>query len=324
MPQIAFPSLNRGYNASFKAGRMSIGLVAPLERYHQSAIPDMSRHVERAKLAEALGFSALWIRDVPFNVPDFGDVGQIYDPFVYLGFLSAHTQTITLGVASIILPLRHPAHVAKAAASADQLSGGRLVLGVASGDRPDEYPALNMTHDDRGARFASAYVYIRDMAASFPAFQSPHGRSEGEIDMLPKPSAGRLPLLITGASQQNADWLAQHGDGWITYPRPPHIQARLIAQRNQRIEASGGAPSPVMQSLYIDLLDEFDAPPQPIHLGFRSGAAALIDHLTALENAGVNHVALNLRFNQADIDDTMHRLSEHILPVFHASKRAAS
>lgn len=324
MSHTAFPSLNTGYNTSFKAGQMSIGLVAPVERYHQSTIPDMSHHVERAKLAEELGFSALWLRDVPFNVPSFGDVGQIHDPFVYLGFLTAHTHRLTLGVASIILPLRHPAHVAKAAASADQLSGGRLVLGVASGDRPDEYPALNISHEDRGARFASAYAYIREMAASYPRFQSPHGRSHGEIDMLPKPSAGRLPLLITGASQQSADWLARHGDGWMTYPRPPHIQARLIAQRNDRIKAAGRAPSPVMQSLYIDLLDDFHAPPQPIHLGFRSGLAALIEHLSDLKDAGVNHVALNLRFNQADIDHTMHRLSEHVLPVFHANQKAAS
>ena len=49
----------------------------------------MDRHLETAILAEQLGFSALWLRDVPFNVPSFGDVGQIFDPFVYLGSLAA-------------------------------------------------------------------------------------------------------------------------------------------------------------------------------------------------------------------------------------------
>ena len=81
-------------------------------------------------------FPPFWLRDVPFNVPSFGDAGQVFDPFVYLGYLAAGTKDIALGVSSIILPLRHPAHVAKAAASADQLSDGRLILGVASGDRP--------------------------------------------------------------------------------------------------------------------------------------------------------------------------------------------
>ena len=77
-------------------------------------------------------------------------------PFVYLGLLAGKTDRIALGVASIILPLRHPAHVAKAAATADILSGGRVILGVASGDRPQEYPALNIAFGERGERFRSS------------------------------------------------------------------------------------------------------------------------------------------------------------------------
>ena len=75
---------------------------------------------------------------------------------VYLGLLAGLTERIALGVASIVLPLRHPAHVAKAAASVDVLSGGRLLLGVASGDRPEEYPALNLPFADRGERAPAA------------------------------------------------------------------------------------------------------------------------------------------------------------------------
>ena len=123
----------------------------------------MEHHIERAQLAEALGFSAIWLRDVPFNVPSFGDVGQMYDPFVYLGYLTAKTEKIALATGSIILPLRHPAHVAKAAATADVLSGGRLILGIASGDRPQEYPALNMSFEDRDVRFRESYEYIKRM-----------------------------------------------------------------------------------------------------------------------------------------------------------------
>ena len=91
-------------------------------------MPAMTRHVERVQLAEELGYTAVWLRDVPFNVPSFGDAGQVYDPFVYLGLLAARTRRIALGVASIVLPLRHPAHVAKAAASARMLSKHRRRL----------------------------------------------------------------------------------------------------------------------------------------------------------------------------------------------------
>ncbi|MBS7663733.1 hypothetical protein I0D00_17545 [Pseudomonas lalucatii] len=81
----AFRPINRGYDRVFRPGRLSLGLVLPLERYASGPVPTLTQHLERVQLAEALGFSAVWLRDVPFNVPSFGDAGQVFDPFVYLG-----------------------------------------------------------------------------------------------------------------------------------------------------------------------------------------------------------------------------------------------
>ena len=317
--QDEFPALNRGYNSVFKPGQLSIGLVVPIERYVQSAVPSMSLHAGRAQLADSLGFAALWLRDVPFNVASFGDAGQTFDPFVYLGYLAASTQQIALGVSSIILPLRHPAHVAKAAASADVLSGGRLLLGIASGDRPDEYPAMNASFDDRGQRFRDSYDYMRQLATAAPVFENSFGRMDSRMDMLPKPDAGTLPMLITGGSQQSPQWVAENGDGWMTYPRSADVQARLIDDWRQRSHTAGIPVRPVMQPLYIDLVAQADAAATPIHLGFRSGVNALRDYLLSLRQIGVNHCALNLRFNKADIDVTLQRLAEELLPDFHTT-----
>ncbi|MEM9709792.1 MAG: LLM class oxidoreductase [Pseudomonadota bacterium] len=314
--KLTFPKLNRAYGTVFQPGALTLGLVVPLEAHGNSPTPDMERHVARAELADKLGFASLWLRDVPFNVPSFGDAGQMFDPFVYLGFLSGATRDIALGVASVILPLRHPAHVAKAAASADQLSGGRLLLGVASGDRPEEYPAMGMSFPDRGARFRESLAYIDAMAGSYPTHDGAHGHLDGSIDMLPKPSAGRVPILITGGAQQSPDWVAEHGDGWMTYPRDTGAQAQLVETYRARSRAAGSAQKPVMQSLYVDLVSDADAEPRPIHLGFRSGVTFLKTYLEALQDAGINHVALNLRFNEADVEDTMKRLADTLLADF--------
>lgn len=315
-PPSAFEPINSGFNSVFKPQRLSLGLAVPIETYTHSPVPTMNDHLQRVSLAESLGFKAVWIRDIPFNVPSFGDAGQLFDPFVYLGFLAAQTTTIALGVGSLILPLRHPANVAKAAASVDVLSGGRLILGIASGDRPEEYPALNQSFSDRGKRFRDSVEYIRHMAYDSPQFANPLGDVGGAMDMLPKPTNSRLPLLITGGSQQAPTWIAQHGDGWMTYPRNTEQQANIIRQFQTNVTEAGLAPKPVMQSLYIDLVDEADAPPQPIHLGFRSGVHALRDYLKSLESVGVNHVALNLRFNLADIDTSLQILAQDLLPEF--------
>jgi len=311
-----FQTLNRAYNSVFRPGRLSLGVVVPLENYSNSPVPTMNRHLERVKLVEELGFSAIWLRDVPFNVPSFGDAGQIFDPFVYLGFLAAQTEKIALGMASIILPLRHPAHIAKAATSVDQLSGGRLLLGVASGDRPEEYPALKLPFAERGARFRESFCYIRHMWENSPTFENSFGNLAGDMDMLPKPSSGKLPMLITGGSQQDPNWIAANGEGWITYPRPVTTQAKIISDWRERIKTIGAPVKPAVQSLYIDLVANPDTTAQPIHLGFRSGVRYLREHLKSLQEIGINHVALNLRFNQSDIETTLKLLADQILPDF--------
>lgn len=311
-----FMPVSRGYNNAFRPNKLSLGVVVPLENYSTEPVPTMNRHVERVQMVERLGFSTIWLRDVPFNVPSFGDAGQTFDPFVYLGLLAAQTERITLGVASIVLPLRHPAHVAKAAASVDVLSGGRLILGVASGDRPEEYPALNMSFDDRGDRFRASFEYITRMWEDTPSFENIYGNPHGGMDMLPKPVSGKIPLLITGGSQQDPEWIARHGEGWITYPRSVEAQSKIITGWRERIKKAGGPDKPAVQSLYIDLLENPDAQAQPIHLGFRSGVNYLRDYLTSLQEIGINHVALNLRFNQADIEATLKYLANELLKDF--------
>jgi len=316
MAETTFPTFNRGYASTFRPGKLSIGLVAPLEAYQIEEMPTLERHLERIKLAEDLGFAAIWLRDIPFSVPTFGDVGQTFDPFVYLGALAVHTNRIALGVASVILPLRHPAHVAKAAASADVLSGGRVMLGVASGDRPEEYPALAMDYDDRGARFRDSLAYMRACFEDWPEYTGQQGHLNGRLDMLPKPIAGSVPMLITGGCQQTPEWGAENADGWITYPRNAAVQGRMVAEYRDRVAACGGTDKPVMQSLYIDVMAKPDAPTRPIHLGFQAGTDFLLRYLKEIEALGVNHVALNLRFNNADVEETLHRLGEVVLPHF--------
>lgn len=311
-----FKIINSGYNAVFKPEHLTLGLVVPIETYSSTPIPSMADHIERVQLAEALGFSAVWLRDVPFNVPSFGDAGQVFDPFVYLGALAVQTSSIALGIASIVLPLRHPSHVAKAAASVDLLSDGRLILGIASGDRPEEYPALDVPFEKRGELFRESYKYIRLMSEERPCFESSFGQVSGGIDMLPKPNNGQLPLLVTGSSQQSHEWIAENGDGWMTYPRPVDQQAHMIREFRSRVDNCGVSDKPVMEPLYIDLAPDPDEPPRPIHLGLHLGINSLRDYLKSRKQIGVNHVALNLRFNNSNIEKTLQKLSNELLPEF--------
>jgi len=310
-------AFGNGYRRMFVEGELTLGVFFAIEAYSGS-IPTMVGQVALAQRAESLGFSALWVRDVPLHDPTFGDAGQIFDPWVFLGFIAAQTKRIALATGSIILPLRHPLHLAKAATSVDQLSDGRLVLGIASGDRPVEFPAFGKVLVERGEVFRETLSFFRRaMEESFPRIDSPLGVLDGSADLIPKPASGRMPLLVTGNSQQSVEWIAAHADGWVMYPRPPGLQRNVVRDWRAAVEAHGeGQFKPFAQSLYIDLVEEAGASPVPIHLGYRLGRNALIDLLHTLKGMGVNHIAFNLKYGRRPAADVLEELGQEILPHF--------
>lgn len=305
----ANPRWNRAYGELFAPGRLTLGVFFPIEAFAGDA-PLMRGQERLAQRAEQLGFAALWFRDVPLRDPSFGDVGQVFDPWVYLAHIGAHTTRIALATGAIVLPLRHPLHTAKAAASVNELTGGRLVLGVASGDRFIEYPAFGVNFEERGARFRLAFDYMqRALREPYPEITSPLGHLLG-ADLVPKPAAGRIPVLVGGFSQQTCEWIAEHADGWLQYPRDPDAQhARL-----QEWRAAVPRWKPFAQSLYIDLAENPAAPAQPMHLGYRLGRQALIRHLLALHQLGVQHVAFNLKYGRRPAAQVLEELGAEVLP----------
>ncbi len=320
-----FEKINKAYNSVFKREQLSIGVVIPIENYAVGAAPTMQRHVERVQLIEQLGFKALWIRDIPLNVPSFGDVGQTYDPFTYLGYLAGQTNDIALGIASIALPLHHPLNIAKSVATIDQLSGGRMLLGVASGDRLNEYPAMGFDHEKRGELFREAFAYIRAAQESFPILESNHyGNLRGDVDVLPKPTAHKIPMLMTGYSRQSLEWNVENADGWMNYPRHLMQQQYTITQWRNMVLKTQDYDKPFMQPLYVILENDDDFKPVPIQLGFKIGANYLLEYFNHLQEIGVNHIAINLRFNSRDMEETLEHLAAKVLPHFHTNKNIHS
>ena len=303
-----------GFRRMFAPGRLSLGVFFPIEAFARDE-PGMRDQPRLARRAEELGFAGLWTRDVPLRDPNFGDLGQVYDPWVWLGWIAAHTSTIALATGSIILPLRHPLHTAKAAASVDQLTGGRFVLGVASGDRPVEFPAFGIDWHQRDVLFRENLAEIRRvLAEEFPSIQSSYGTLVGTADLVPKP-VYRLPILVTGSSRQGFEWIAAHADGWITYPRDLARQAELVAKWRAAVAvASPGVFKPFVQSLYIDLAERAEEPPRAIHLGFRAGRHFVLDFLNELAGAGVNHVILNLKYGRRPAGEVIEELGQEVIP----------
>ena len=206
---------NAGFKRLFGESGLTFGLGFPLTGARRST-PDVAEEVRLAKRAEGLGFDGLWARDVPTSWPRFGDAGGAFDPWALLSHAAAHTDGVALGTSSVVLPLRHPIHAAKSAATVDRLSGGRLVVGVASGDRDPEFPAFGVDRDDRGRAVRERIAAMRACwREEFPEVAGEWGALDGELDVLPKPTTETLPVLVTGNARQSTEWIADNGDGWL-------------------------------------------------------------------------------------------------------------
>jgi len=309
-----------GYARLFSPGKLTVGLILPLETHPNSPAPTMRDHIAMAQKADELGFAALWMRDVPFYDPQYGDVGQVFDPVPYIAYLAAFTRRIALGTAGIVLPMREPMLLAKQVASLDQLSGGRMVLGLSSGDRPAEYPLFGIDFETRGDRFRDAYhVFKAVIEQSFPTFSSPRfGSSRGTHDLIPKPSFGALPTIAVGRAQQSLAYIAKNMDGFIgSSPLPQQLPAFATQWHDQVRESCGFDHfKPLGIGGFLDLVEDPNEPLIRTRGGFRSGSKSLATFLRDAQAAGVNHIALNPKVSWRPYSELMDELAAEVLPHF--------
>lgn len=298
------------------AHNLSIGILLPIEAY-QGAVPKMENQIHLIQKAESYGFDTVWVRDIPLKDPDFKEVGQVFDPWVYLSHIASLTKTIKIGIASVVLPLRHPLHVAKASASLDVLFPNRFHMGVASGDRPIEYPAFNQPFGLRSTRVFEHMKMLRDFwYKEFPHYNNDYGiLMSNSGDVVPKPLKRKIPMYVTGhIGGVNLDWIAKNSDGWIYYPRDFALTRKIIENWREALEKEGEPAKPYIQSIYIDLMEDPDFEPVEMDLGFRLGRNYLIDMFLALKKIGVNHIMLVLKYCSRPVDVVLDEIGREVLP----------
>lgn len=307
--------VNAAYARVFRRDRLTVGLMTPFE-HAQGRLADLGESAELAALADRLGFAALWTREVPLMIPQGSDrqVSALDDPFLWLAWLASATRSIALGTAAIVLPLRHPLHVAKAALSLDRISGGRLLLGMGSGDRPEEFASFGQDLQSRAAVFREHWPVVRAALSPDPAVREALLEATGGYDLMPPPAA-RIPTIVVGSARQTLQWIAANADAWATYHREEGQQRGRIGLWRQALEQrAGGAARPFLQSVALDLLDAPSAAAEPLELGLRTGRDGLVDYLRRMRALGVAHVMLGLVGGGRPPADVIREIGEEVLP----------
>ena len=230
---------------------MKIGVQLPEVEYEAS----WKEVAAMARQAEAVGLDSIWLGDhLLYDLP--GGRRGPWEAWSMLAALAAVTERVELGPLVAALPFHNPAVLAKKAATVDEISGGRLILGVGAGWNQVEFEAFGLPYDRRIARFAEAFTIVRTLL------------SEGRIDfrgefytlvdceLLPRPTRpGGPPLLIGSNGPRMLALTMPHASAWNSwysdFDNDPARLAPLIETIDAACRAAGRQPDEVAKTVAV-------------------------------------------------------------------------
>lgn len=185
-----------------------------------------------AEEADRLGFHHLTCSEhvaVPEEIAE--QRGATYwDPLATLGYLAARTQQINLATQVLVLGYHHPLEIAKRYGTLDQVSNGRLVLGLGVGSLEEEFDLLGAEFADRGARADEAISALRaSLSRRVPEFHGEHYDYAGFV-VEPHARQERVPLWIGGRTLRSLRRAATYGDGWVPFGLSPDQLRGLLGK----------------------------------------------------------------------------------------------
>jgi probable F420-dependent oxidoreductase len=184
-----------------------------------------------ARAADRLGYHHLTCSEhvvIPTEVAAVRG-SRYWDPLATFGYLAAVTSTIRFATHVLVLGYHHPLEIAKRYGTLDQVSGGRVILGLGVGSLKEEFDLLGAPFDDRGPRADDALVALRaSLSTTRPAHDGPYYRY-GDVVLDPCATQAEVPLWIGGRTARSLRRAVELGDGWAPFGMGAPELSELIA-----------------------------------------------------------------------------------------------
>jgi alkanesulfonate monooxygenase SsuD/methylene tetrahydromethanopterin reductase-like flavin-dependent oxidoreductase (luciferase family) len=245
-----------------------------------------------ARQAEDGGIDSLWLSDHFFHRAADTPVGSetgYHEAWTLLSALAVATTRVELGTLVLATSFRSPGLLAKMAATADEVAGGRLILGLGCGWHEPEYEAFGYPFDHRVGRFEEALGIIVPLIRGERVTVDGQWSAVHEAAILP-PARPTLPILVAATGERMLRLTARHADAWQTawFGRPDERYRTRRAAFLAACEAEGRDPA----TLDITVGVAVDETPDPNALPY--DAAAIADALGAWAAEGIDHLQLGL------------------------------
>lgn len=266
-----------------------------------------------AKRADALGYDSIWVTDrmlipvqsrsaypySPTGAFPLGPDEPWLEALTAVTYLLTITQRIQVGTSVLVIPYRNPVHTARALATADYLSGGRLILGAGIGWWREEFAALGVPFEDRAARTVEYLRLMKEMwTRPRVAFDGRFARIAEAGGVRPHPARpGGIPVWIGGHSEAALRRVVEVGDGWhplgLRPPvalHPPELAAKVNRLR-ELARAAGRDPASITISFKAPL--KFEEGASSTRTPLSGSPAQIVEDLKAYVAAGVQHFVLD-------------------------------
>jgi alkanesulfonate monooxygenase SsuD/methylene tetrahydromethanopterin reductase-like flavin-dependent oxidoreductase (luciferase family) len=169
--------------------------------------------IDQAVLADGLGYKAFFIAEHHFH-----PYGAVPNPAVILAALAQRTERILLGPAVTILSFRDPRTVAEDYAMLDQLSQGRVVLGLGSGYLQHEFAGFNRDPAEKRARFDEGLAVVKHLLSGERTSYSGRFNAIDAVQLNVRPAQPRLPIYVAALNKDAAYYIGLQGNGLMTIP----------------------------------------------------------------------------------------------------------
>jgi len=225
---------------------MHIGAVVRLGPAHEGAAPARYPAIrDMACRMEAAGLDSIWVYDhLLYRWPGRPTDG-IWECWTVLSALAQATQRVQLGTLVMCTPFRNPALLAKMASTLDEISGGRLILGLGAGWHQPEFDAFGVPFDHRGGRFQEALEIIHPLLRSGSVDYHGTYYSAPECELVPRgPRPAGPPILVAGKGPRMLTLTARYADSWNTaWHAEPADAVPRIASMHAACTAAGRDPA---------------------------------------------------------------------------------
>ncbi|MBO2458209.1 LLM class F420-dependent oxidoreductase [Actinomadura violacea] len=143
------------------------------------------------------------------------------DPLDTIAYMAGGSGVLRFGTAMVVAPLHSPVVLAKRAATIDLLSDGRLMLGLGIGWQKEEYAAVGVPYQRRGARLDECIAAMRALWSQAPASYQGEFVAFDRVHCLPRPASGKVPIVLGGNSEPAVRRAGRVADGWFPYTIAP-------------------------------------------------------------------------------------------------------